>query len=277
MTKTHIPFVIILGVVTLLVACQSDDYTNKWQHPQGKQSLNLVVDADHKAQLELAVPFEAIIQGEAFKENEDNWIFYIDNMKLLFSWRQGWTDALLNMEGVLKLVKEDTGYWTLNVVEEPLLRGVAEAQVRLKRDRYYGDQARDIVTRRFNRVQALVSVLPDQFLDSYYVYNDKKKGYYSSVFFKDLEKFLFPELHGYLEDYPKPDSQLSPGERYIHKEEFKWDGAYTQKYFPEIFWDIRNSGTLYRDYEEGYALIFLFARWDSLWNTDIPQILLQEL
>jgi hypothetical protein len=46
-----------------------------------------------------------------------------------------------------------------------------------------------------------------------------------------------------------------------------WDKQYTEKIFPEQYIELRNSGTLYRDFEEAQELFYTIYNLDYVMNT----------
>ena len=83
-------------------------------------------------------------------------------------------------------------------------------------------------------------------------------------------KFLFPELFG----YPIPPS---PGYRTIRSESIIWNVDYTEANFPENLREIRNSGTMLRDFEECLRLWRFAFCSDEQWNHSLEEVSAAEL
>lgn len=257
-------------------SCKTGDTRTQWIYTQGK--LEGTFHVDHRNQAILTLPYSSRteVSGEAFLEESGDWVFHTDELSLFYNWHNGWTESILSMQGVVILKKTGPEDWKLEILEEPRILSVKEGQIRYKRDRIYGDRARDMMSRRLNRSLALAAMIPPLSADEDYDFHHKKKGYYSEEYIEDLESFLFPERYGFNQAFPEPESDLNKKDRYIKNEEVKWDTSYTQMYFSPDLHDIRNSGTLYRDYEEASQLIILCAQWHKIWNEYLPHLEIQE-
>jgi len=72
-------------------------------------------------------------------------------------------------------------------------------------------------------------------------------------------------VYGYMED-SEPVNEV---ERFYARG-IQWNGEYSRQILPEEWIELRNSGTLYRDVEEGLPLIWLQYNWQWLWEEQIP-------
>ncbi|MBF9015081.1 MULTISPECIES: hypothetical protein [unclassified Oceanispirochaeta] len=264
----------VLLICLVMSSCTTAEDAENWIYTQGKRSLTLSVDDKNQAVLTLPFDYQAEVHGEAFLEDSGEWIFHTDELHLFYNWYNGWTESETALQGILKLRRTEKTKWRIEIVEIPQILSVKTAQIRFKRDRIYHDRARDMANRRLNRALALAEIIP--LSEDDYIFQDKKKGFYSRDYVSDLESFLFPEIYGFSTNFPEPESPLSKKERYLKNEELQWDTVYTENYYPEEFQDIRNTGTLFRDYEEASQLVLLCSRWRYLWNDSITQIEIQE-
>jgi hypothetical protein len=107
-----------------------------------------------------------------------------------------------------------------------------------------GDQGVTEFSRRWARIQAVCDDLHTRL-----VWPDQ------------LGAYLFPEVYGY--------SSPVDGKTTIPALGIDWNTAYTKAKLPEALWPLRDSGTLYRDYQESPTLWTLAWNWKSLWETSI--------
>jgi len=75
---------------------------------------------------------------------------------------------------------------------------------------------------------------------------------------------LFPEV---ARNRDRPQGWLLEGDVRVRAENVGWNTGYTERVFPEPLWNVRNSGTLLRDWEEALEWIHLKYHWDALAQT----------
>ena len=86
----------------------------------------------------------------------------------------------------------------------------------------------------------------------------KEKGFVNAV-----QQLFFPELFGYVSPYIQSEK-----EEFIRADEYSWDAGYTKKVFPEHFHEVRNSGTIYRDWIESKRYFYFLYRYNEVFGKE---------
>lgn len=177
-------------------------------------------------------------------------IYWFDN------WANGWTEARFVATGTLKIdptAKRLSNYEVLTpvVLEYPEL-----AKIRFKDTYIEGEEGIKALNNRISRIESINEVIKAKYPDlNYGTFED-----YAGI-------FLFPEK------YSKRKYRNLVAATGYHKESEKvfgdgtfWRVDYTKDNFPEYMWETRVTGTLYRDWEEGYDLIYILYKWNELFG-----------
>ena len=268
MRKIRFLIILCLGFsVVFLSSCATEKGIYAWEGDVSLSGWILTVNDRNQASLILPYGEGISISGEAFLQETGSWIFHMDYLEWFSNWSDGWTDARFSVVGSLELNPRGEG-WDMTVRETPEIQSVLAAEIRYKETRFYGDRSRDMISRRWTRIQALSPFLQESLMVKNYDFAHKRKGFYSREFLEDTASLLFPEQFGYLEEFA--ERTTGEGERYVRSEGILWDRYYSQAYLPEELIPVRDSGTLFRDFEEGRDLITLSFTWNTLWETLIP-------
>jgi hypothetical protein len=181
------------------------------------------------------------------------------------NWRRGWTEATFEASGRIVLSFEG-GRWHCRIVEPPAIGGVKSAKVRYMDSFLSGDQAIEAVRHRMERIEAAVMVWRED-EHTWFERPLKEKRRFARDrgrnFADTAGPVFFPEVYG----YPSGSWKEGPWARGDGR---NWDTAYTASRFPEQLRDVRDSGTLYRDWEEGLHLWYLVAQWPPFWEEKFP-------
>lgn len=219
----------------------------------------------------------ATISGLA-RQSGELWILDVRGMDWFSNWAEGWTKASFVMEGELSL-RRDGSAWRIVVDAEPRIENAVSASMRLYGDYFEGEQALNLFQHRWDRIQAANEVLKARFPDAWFDYAEPRKIRFAwdlfarrvANFQQAVRAFLFPELYGYEKGRP-----LAEGRAFAKAESIRWDLAYTKERFPESLREIRDSGTMLRDFEECVGLWRLDFCWDALWEQRIGAAALSE-
>ena len=135
-----------------------------------------------------------------------------------------------------------------------LAQGFEPVQISFGRIRRYdtritGNDALIYLRNRNERILALTEWMRDQ------------GGGYDPDFVRHWGPILFPEL---ARNRDRPQGWLREGDTRIRAENVSWNTGYTERVFPEMLWNVRNSGTLLRDWEEALEWIHLKYEWNAL-------------
>jgi hypothetical protein len=85
---------------------------------------------------------------------------------------------------------------------------------------------------------------------------------------------LFPEM---VKRRNRPADWRQESDEFVRGEDIRWNKDYTERVFPEILRNVRNSGTLFRDWEEALLWIYLKYEWDNIVELLSQQITLTRI
>ncbi len=251
-----------------------EDRKQKWTIVLGRNGADGREEGARSFQIN-ATPFSwgGSLQGVAFPDTEGRgWILHIDELIWFNTWAQGWTEVRFSAWGSFRLESVNQG-WRLKILEPPHVGTVNEASIRYRNDYFYGDEARNKVQNRWNRIEALTDFLRSVLRQRTYTQRLATPGNENCAFENDLRSLVFPELYGYRKEYPDPGA----GRNDFHlAENYRWNTLYSLTYLPEKLRKVRDTGTLLRDYEESPGLIYLSYLWSSLWDEVVPRLILKE-
>ncbi len=186
------------------------------------------------------------------------------------NWAQGWTEGTFQIAGELDLTSAG-GEWTIKTLGPVEILSPQKALIRYKDTYLSGDQALTALRDRWNRI---TTALEGQPMDRFW--SESARGQmnwlppsFQPRFEQNAGSHYFPEIYGYPQNY----QTLGP---WVDGESILWDQGYTQSTFPENLQEVRNTGTLYRDWEEGLGLWYLAAQWKYFWEQKIPATVLNK-
>ncbi len=168
-------------------------------------------------------------------------VLYITSVKMFSNWEGGWTEGFYEASG--KYIIETSGEQSKLTQIDPFeLWDIVAGEIRFHDNYYRGDDGLWKVKNRIDRFKELSRVL----------INDMDFPKFSGDLETDLYPTLFPELYKFKKleesgELPQAyyDSELEP--KINRASDIKWRTDYTESVFPEPFWKLRDSGTLYRD------------------------------
>jgi len=142
---------------------------------------------------------------------------------------------------------------------------ITAARIHSYDTRITGAQALTALRNRRERITALVEWMAS--LDGPAV-SDKGR------FEKYWKAFLFPET---VSKKKRPEDWLREGDIYKRADDIKWNTGYTQRVFPEELWPVRDSATLFRDWEEALSWIYMEYEWKNITGLFSREIILQKI
>lgn len=242
--KVSLQFFLIKIFGLILIFCSCVTHTHNTYNPLHVEFLD-----DNTAQLRSISNKKFQFTGVISNRQESEFSFEGDTLHWFNNWRNGWTEAVIPVEGSFVLTKNDK---TCSIHSNSGLTFARPIKVKLRyKDTYYENSvAIDIFERRLDRITAVVEWLIEQ--QSFNCKNQKE-------FYKNIEQYLFPEVFG----YTSATAQYSREKDFEFAEGFKWNKTYTLDLFPEHFHEIRNSGTLYRDWIETRELFYTLYDWEK--------------
>jgi hypothetical protein len=203
------------------------------------------------------------IRGSA---SDEQGIFYLTSLDYLGGNVHGWNEYRLILSG--------TG--SLNMDEKTAIlaipHGIETVQITSGRIHRYdtritGNDAIASLNNRRERILALVEWMAGQ---------DAPSGASVNAGVKDFEKYwkplLLPET---VSKSRQPPDWQHEGDSWVKAEDIRWNAGYTGRVFPEELWQVRNSGTLLRDWEEALPWIYLEYEWENIAGFLSAEIVLQ--
>lgn len=269
MIKKTICFLCILSISFIFLSCKTEpDY--RWRAEDADAlstwSVEMVALGENVFQFSMSGPLleSSEILGEAFLEEEGSWLIHLDTLEWFHNHPQGWSEGRFALWGTLRIRQDLSGSgWTMEVVETPWIDSVLEGSIRYK-DSIIGDnRGRDLLHRRWLRVTTLTPLFQENLSENHYLQiHQNRKDKSALNFEQELGSFLLPEVYG----YPEGIAAAVNPEALFYAQQREWDGLYTASILPKEWRDLRNSGTLYRDFKEGLPLMWVSYNWDWLWT-----------
>jgi len=262
---------ILLSLIAVSCASAPDLFSDKKRKGEIPCSIELVPDASGTGgSFRLAGPLgkKTWLTGSYSAGKDGETILAIDSLQWFNNWAYGWTEARFDCSGSLAL-KESANGWAFSVLETPVPGEATAAGIRYRDTVLDPETAIKQFRNRWARIQATAEFLRASALYSgpsasasatgYPVFASKDKKNRGASFREQAGKFLFPEVKGYASadlkaTYEKTETKEA--------EDIKWSPSYTADYFPETLRQIRDGGTMFRDWEES-AELFYFACWSK--------------
>ncbi|HOV15360.1 MAG TPA: hypothetical protein PK771_13825 [Spirochaetota bacterium] len=254
--------VVILMIVIffLISSCATVVKTYKNNSSNKKELTKLEIKKDSKGKEWMELSSKLIhpifLSGNFRVDNTGDIEFDINAIKFLTNWENGWTEGEGSVNAKLIFYKEND-YYKCKVIENYEFFEITKGSLRFQDDFYYDEKGLNSVKNKFDRIIAVNEFLRTQkeFPDFFYTSLFKSKS--GESYKQKVEKILFPEVF--------PDSVLYKTKEYETKdvsndlsiaETVVWNKLYTKKIFPENLQMIRDSGTMYRDFEETIELFY---------------------
>lgn len=184
-------------------------------------------------------------------QEEGREILYITQVRLFSNWPSGWTEGIFEASGKYGLEQTEDGY-TLTTLDTFELWDIISGEIRYHDTYYRGDDGLWKVKNRVDRIRELSRILQtDMGFPQYVKYLEEE--IYTKLFPEVFNKEVFKQ-----ENY----TQL----KYVRGSGINWVDEYTQNVLPEEFWELRNSGTLYRDCIEAPKIFRSIYNLESYFN-----------
>jgi|GEM_PF-2055078 len=214
----------------------------------------------------------AVISGDLKEtDNNDELEFDVKKIKFMTSWHNGYTEGECTAAGKIIFKKKD-GYYESMVSDNFEILDVTKGEIRY--DIYYfkGKEGIKRFKNRLDRISETVDFLKTKKLKEFYR-NARYKTEFGESFKKDAEVILFPELFGFkylskknLLDKNFDFKDLDLSNDVVLSDEMVWRKSYTKDVFPESLQAVRNSGSMYKDFEEALDIFFVLYNLDYFFN-----------
>lgn len=186
---------------------------------------------------------EAVLAG-TYEKTETGLVLFLTALNWFHNWTEGWTEASFDIDGELFLRSED-GQGILLVKKFPEIVGVRSSAIRYKGDYVLPSEAAVQLSHRWERIRAVA------------LWMGEVRPQEDDIRTPTLRSLLFPEVFG---------GTLDQGGRTVWGAGLAWHTDYTAAVFPAELRELRDSGTLWRDFEEGAPLWSLALQWKNFWE-----------
>ena len=189
------------------------------------------------------------------KAPDDQGELYLISLDYLGGNTYGWNEYRLDLSGSGSLLLSDTAA-TLSIPDEIEAIQISAGRIKRYDTRITGNDALISLRNRRERVLALVEWMRER--EDVPIAPERK----------DFEKYwkpiLFPEITA---KKKRPQNWRQENDRRVRAEDIRWNTGYTERIFPELLRDVRNSGTLLRDWEEALDWIYIEYNWERITQT----------
>jgi hypothetical protein len=234
------------------------------KNKSGEQSIIITLLPFPTMQLRGSVPND---QGE----------FFLQSLDYLGGSVHGWNEYRMDIFGSGRLVLGDTTA-LFSIPGEIAIVQIASGRIRRYDTRITGSEALANLRNRRERILALAEWLnspSEEGSPSSEGGPDNSFNNFNNTVIMDLKAFekywkpiLLPETVG---KKKMPENWQQEGDQWVNAEDIRWNTSYTERVFPEELRNIRNSGTMLRDWEEALDWIYNEYAW-----TRIAELLTQE-
>lgn len=193
----------------------------------------------------------AVIYADVEKGEKDNLRVYVTKVRFFTNWPNGWTEGVYEASGMY-LLSDDDENARIRLQDEFTLWDIVTGEIRYFDTYYRGDDGFSKVKHRIDRMTEISRYLQEE--------KEFPRYYREDVFLTDVGEFLFPEATG-TDTGTGGENETALGAGIF------WDKSYSEKILPEQYVELRNSGTLYRDFEEAPGLFFTIYNLDYVMNT----------
>ncbi len=198
------------------------------------------------------------IKGEAFYPDEKSIMIRVDSISVISSWPNGWTAGEWEASGLVLL--EGSGETYRCVLKEPvMLWDIKKGEIRYYDTYFRKDDGLQKARNRMERIKEVSRFLRERNKFPAVFGDIKKETIYGKSMNDSLAPFLFPETVNQKKRAVKEsiDPAFIKGnnkKEYSYGAEKRWRSDYTRALFPQHLQNLRDSGTIWRDYEEAPGL-----------------------
>jgi hypothetical protein len=204
---------------------------------------------------------------------ENIYIFYITTVRFFANWPNGWTEGIYEASGTYTFERQEAnrqeGY--LLTVEDPFtLWNIKSGALRYFDTYFRGDDGLSRVKNRIDRIEETTRFLKDEM---------KRRIWYSSKEYSErIAPLLFPEAK---RKFARQNGLFQSCREECCKEMvpgagIRWCTGYSEKLLPENLIPLRNSGTMWRDWEEAGKLWYTISNLEYVLHTLFDKARLRE-
>jgi len=184
--------------------------------------------------------------------------FFLTSFDYLGGGVHGWNEYRMELFGSGNMTLSESSA-LFSIYPEIETVQISSARIRRYDTRITGTEALTNLRNRRERIVALAEWLnnrEDTLLSQEGVSQFSLKEF--ETYWKPI---LFPET---VSKKKRPEGWQREGDQWIKAEDIRWNTSYTERVFPEPLRNIRNSGTMLRDWEEALDWIYLECEWGRI-------------
>ena len=189
-----------------------------------------------------------------FIEDENPETFILVSYSFLSPGISDWNEFVYDMTGEAPITRNENTIAIRVFSIEPI--GINNGRLRQGEKRISGSEALNILRNRRDRIIALTDWMHD-----YYEKINSETLSGQKAFERYWKPVLFPEM---VLSKRRPQGWLLADDPEIRSENINWNTGYTGRVFPEELHEVRNTGTLFRDWEEALSWIYLEYEWENI-------------
>ncbi len=257
---------VVIGM-TVIPACQT--VKGVYNYARENHSVKLTITEDSKqvrrGRLSGTLISPAYFGGVISTDSSGDQVLIVDEFGYFTNWFDGWTQALHEAGGSVKIELNKDRSFNIVVREELFVGEIKTAQTRYADLYYKGDRANELLRNRIARIKSVNEYLVEYGMPMFFssaiyppVFSTSKSDKKQKTFFEATRSLLFPEMYPF--GAVKVDYQAKS--TYELADSILWNRQYSEKMFPEHLRDVRNGGSLYKDYEESIELFYVFYNLD---------------
>ena len=184
--------------------------------------------------------------------------FHLTSLDYLGGSPSGWNEYSLDIFGSGNLrLGETSASFLIN--PDIYTAAISSGRIRHFDTRITGAEALTSLGNRRERIVAVAEWMNDYKPESNYNINAPMRN------ISDFEKYWMPVLFPELVSKSKQQAGWQQyGDQWVKTEDIRWNTSYTERIFPELLREIRNSGTMLRDWEEALNWLYIEYEWDRI-------------
>lgn len=225
---------------------------------------NEVLITTKEGKVEITSP---VVPGMSFSGTLSDNTIYITQVRLFSNWQNGWTEGFYQASGKYYVEATGKGY-LLKEIDALEIWNIESGEIRYRGNYYREDDGLQKVRNRVDRIEEYVKVIKEKGGPEFL--GDIKKG--NSISSYTIKKFLYPVLFPEVVGFNKIEKSNMMQKAYYKSDYEKvkvpgsniyWRDDYTKSIFPEHLWELRNSGTIFRDFEEAPNIVISYYNLDG--------------
>ncbi len=257
----------IVILTILLFGCTTIRTPYKMDLINSSQQIKLTIIKDSsgtlKGELTGTLIYPAFFSGTLNMDASGDMVLSIDNFEYFFNWNGGWTHGKHESGGQVSFKIDQSGnIANPKLNNEVFIGDVISGQSRYSDTIYEGTRGQELLKNRVDRINAVNQFLHGLNLPDFYLYDLFDKDQNIS-FYNATKHILFPELYSYL----NKDYIVDLNTTFQIADSIGWNTNYTDALFPDHLKGVRNSGSIFKDYEEALKLFQILYNMETFLNS----------